>query len=210
MRKGFSPIILICGQQRIGKSFVGVWLWFRILSLFQDVKEEDIRKYVFYDPIESAQAIDEFRGKPILIDEAGSIFHKAEWYRRTAIVFDKILMTQGYKNNMYIIISPFSADVTKGIKHHIDYIISVKKKGIIQVKKVPKRYDDMVNSMGRPFIIENIKIGKNAIPKSIWDSYEEFSFKRKKELQLEFMDDIMDYKKQEKAKIDPFGRVIYG
>lgn len=182
MQKGYSPIILICGKQRIGKSFVGMWLAWRTLKFFHPEKEFEPKRYSFYDPLESIYAIEDRQMEPLLIDEAGALFNKQEWYNRVTLALDKIIQTQGFLCNMYIFISPFGSDIAKTFRKHFDFIVYVRRRGVLVVKKIPKRYDDLTDRVPRPYRVEQIKLYKNVMPREVWASYEKYSMKKKKEL----------------------------
>lgn len=200
MRRNFSPIILICGGQRIGKSFVAVWLSYKILRIFHYEKKFDISRHTFYDPMEAIRNLKVMEREPVIIDEAGSLFNKTEWYRRITRAFDKIIQTQGYKCNCYIFVSPFGSDIAKTFRKHFDFIINVRRKGLLKVKQVPKRYDDMTGKVSFPYILEQIRLPKNAVPKILWEEYEEHSIKKKEELRQKLL--------LEEGEKDAFGRRI--
>ncbi len=204
MKKNYSPIILICGGQRMGKSFVAVWLANKILRVFHDNKPFDISKHTFYDPIEAIRHIQDMEKEPLIIDEAGSLLNKTEWYNKIIRAFDKIIQTQGYKCNCYIFVSPFGSDIAKTFRKHFDFIIYVRRKGVLKVKKIPKIYDDMTGKVPRPYSVEQIKIPKNSVPLNLWNEYEAFSFEKKEDMRERLV--------LEEEKInhnsDPFGRKI--
>lgn len=204
MLKGFSPIILICGPQRMGKSFVGVWLSMRILKFFHPTFTFDPEKYTFYDPVDSVYAIENHEREPFIIDEAGALFHKQEWYKRVTLALDKIIQTQGYLCNMYIFISPFGSDIAKAFRKHFDFILKVRRRGIVTVKRVPKKYDDLSDKPPKAYMVEQIKLRMGDIPPAVWSRYEKYSIQQKKELYNSFREET------EKAikRLDPFGRPV--
>ncbi len=200
MLKGFSPIIIVCGGQRMGKSFVAIWLSNIIMNFFHD-KDFDIENNVFYDPIESVKRIGETDRQPILIDEAGTYLHKTEWYNRVVKAMDRIIQTQGYKSNCYIFVSPFGSDIAKTFRKHFDFQLYVRKKGVVITRQIPKKYDAFKEIEIKLFRLEQIRIPKSAVPKELWEKYEKFSFKQKEEIRELFYNRAMYRKK------DIFGRV---
>lgn len=206
MNKGFSPIVLICGKQRVGKSFFAIWLAYKILHYFKPDLKFNTDRNVFYDPAKSIDAINRLSLEPIIIDEAGSLHNRHEWYAKVNIVFDKVLQTQGYKSNMYIFISPFGGDLVKGLRKHVDFLVYLRKRGIAIVKKIPKRYDELSDIIPRPYRVEQIKIELNSVPTEVWKEYERYSFKIKEELNKKFLEEILQ--SQNKMKRDPFGRML--
>lgn len=196
MKNGFSPIVLIVGGQRMGKSFVGVWLSFRILNFFNPDVDYDPKKYTYYDPLRTIGELNQFKKEPLLIDEAGAVVNKTEWYNKVTIALDKIIQTQGYLCNSYIFISPFGSDIAKTFRKHFDYIIYVRKRGVAVVKEVPKKYDDMTDNSPKPYWLEQIKLSKNSVPKQIWNKYEKFSFEQKEEIRKNAYIDTMEKTKK--------------
>lgn len=199
MSAGFSPIIVIVGGQRIGKSFVAIWLC-NIISEFFHNKPYDINHNTFYDPVESIKRIGDIYREPILIDEAGTYLNKTEWYNRVVRAMDKIIQTQGLKCNCYVFVSPFGSDIAKTFRKHFDYMLFVRLKGVIVVRAIPKRYDAFDDKPIKPFRLEQIKMNKKAVPPEIWREYEQFSFERKEAIREEF------YIKAKKTDKDLFGR----
>lgn len=203
MKKKLSPIILICGGQRMGKSFVAVWLAYKILKIFHSDRLFDLNRHTFYDPIDAIKNLQDKEKEPLIIDEAGAYLNKTDWYKKIIKAFDKIIQTQGYKCNCYIFISPFGSDIAKTFRKHFDFIIHVRSRGLLKVKQIPKKYDDMSGKFVWPYFLENIKIPKNAIPKSTWENYEKYSIEMKEELRKKLI-------QEEHGEKDPFGRIIRG
>lgn len=203
MRDNFSPIIMICGRQRSGKSFIANWLAWRYKQLFNHKEDFKLIDRTFYNPKEAMKMIKKINHQPVIIDEAGAIFYKTEWYAQFAILFNKIIQTQGYKANAYIFVSPFGNEVVKSLRKHIDYLILVRRRGIIKVKKLPKKYDNMNDEIPKPFLLQNNKVPKNAIPEKDWKEYEKFSIEKKKEMEEKYGVDVEAADIQNK---DPFGR----
>lgn len=206
MRAGYSPIILICGGQRIGKSFVAVWLANIIANFFHN-KNFEPKKNTFYDPLESIKRIGEVQRNVILIDEAGSVLNKQEWYDRVVKALDRIIQTQGYLCNCYILVSPFGSDIAKTFRKHFDFQIFVRRKGIFVFRKLPKKYADMTDAPIKPFRLEQVVIKHNDIPEKVWCEYESFSFKQKENLRISAYKSAKKRMARDK-KTDFFGRVI--
>lgn len=180
MRNGFSPLIIIVGKQRVGKSFIAVWLAYNISKFFN--KEFDPIKNTFYDPEEVIKNLYNFQKQPIIIDEGGAVLSKNEWYSKIAIAMDKIVQTQGWLSFCFIVCSPFGADVFKSFRKHFDMMIYVRKKGVFVVKKIPKKYDDMTGKVFKPYWLQQVKIKKGAVPAELWAAYDKYSREKKKEL----------------------------
>ena len=202
MKRGFSPLIMVVGSQRMGKSFVALWLALQILKFFHAGQKFDVKRNTFYDPIDAVKRLNILKREPLIIDEAGNYLMAKEWYSKINIALEKIIMTQGYLTNCYIMISPFSSDIAKAFRKHFDFLIHVRKRGVAIVKQIPKRYDDLTGKVPVPYTVERIKVSKKAIPQNVWRQYEEYSFMKKEEIRKNVVI-------QEKfLKKDMFGQVI--
>lgn len=182
MRKGYSPIILVVGKQRIGKSFIAVWLAWRIHKFFHNQEEMKIKDYTYYDPITAIRRMEHMNIRPLIIDEAGAFLNKTEWYKKITIALDKIVQTQGYLCNCYIFVAPFGTDIAKTFRKHFSHLVHVRRRGVFSVKEIAKKYWDLSGKMPRTYTVEQVKVASNCIPIKIWKEYEEFSYKMKNEL----------------------------
>jgi len=205
MNKRFSNMVVVCGGQRSGKSFFALWLALRILEFYHPEKEFDISKYVFYDPIQSLKQLKDLERDPIIIDEAGSHFNKAEWFSRMTKAMDKIIQTQGYKTNTYIFVAPFVTDIAKVFRRHIDYMVHVQQRGYAVVYKIPKKYNMMADKDPKPYFLEPISLKMSNISNKNWEIYEQFSFQQKEKLRQQLYDRMMEDDTNHTIQRDPFG-----
>lgn len=181
MRKGYSPIIVICGSQRIGKSFVGIWLSY-ILSLMTG-KPFDPTKTTFYEPLKAIKEL-EFRSKEaLLIDEAGDVLDVREWYKQTHQALKSIINTQAYKTMMYIFISPFTIDIDKAFRKHFDFQLRVDDRGRVKSFRFIKKYDELNEKRAvRRRFLDDIDIRMSMVPDYIWNKYLNYSIKEKEKI----------------------------
>lgn len=197
LNKGYSPIIGICGAQRGGKSFVALW----ITKLIYDISEKklDLKKVIFYEPEEAIKNLADKEREVEWIDEPDAIDYQ-EWYLGAHKAIRSMINTQGYKNNLYIIISPFIAQIDKSLRIHCDYLIRVTQRGEFKVWKYVKKYDaeDMKKTTEKAFL-DVVKIKMSDIPKELWDEYEKFSFAEKERIRQKRM--IIDSKNNRKKEI---------
>lgn len=202
MKKGFSPIIMIVGKQRMGKSTFAVWLGNKIVHFFHN-KPFDPTRNTFYDPLKVVRGLEQIQKEALVVDEAANVINAKEWYSKMSIALEKIIATQGYLSNCYIIVSPFSSDIAKAFRKHFDYLVFVRRRGVAVVKEIPKKYDDLKGTVPKPFSIEQIKFAKDCVPKPIWLEYEKFSKKEKEKIRKNTV--LLE---REFAEKDPFGRPI--
>lgn len=194
MKAGFSPIVGIHGGQREGKTFIGIWLAYQIYKL--NGKEFIPEKITFYDPDKAMISLAGRERDVVLIDEASDIMDYQEWRDKTHRALRSMINTQGYRNNLYIFISPFRAQIDRSLRIHADYSILVTKRGSFKVWRYTKCYDadDMKKSTKRYFVdYGHIKISD--LPKEIWDRYLHYSIQEKeriREKRLKYDNSEMD------------------
>lgn len=182
LKSGFSPIVGICGRQRIGKSFFAVWLAY-IMAKFMG-KDFSPETNTFYDPLQTMKKLDDDDHDVIIIDEAGDVLDNQSWFEKTQKALNIIIQTQGYKTMLYIIVSPFvNLDVNRKFARNYDYNMLVMKKGYAYVWKLKKKYHvfkhgDSVVKRG----LHPIKLLKGDIPSELWNRYDEHSRKEKENI----------------------------
>jgi len=182
-------MIVICGGQRIGKSFIGVWISNLVMNFFHNVNYP-VSDNTFYDPVESIRRIGETDKQPIMIDEAGTYLNKTDWYDRVVKAMDRIIQTQGYKCNCYIFISPFGSDIAKTFRKHFDFLIYVRKKGVIITRRIEKKYGTLKDEPIKMIRMDQILVKKSDVPIDLWEEYEKFSFGMKEKLRIKSYDDL--------------------
>jgi len=192
--RGYSPIIGICGSQRIGKSFIGLWLTYLIYQITG--KELDLKKVIFYEPEEAIKNLESKEKDVEWIDEPDAIDYQ-EWYLKAHKAIRSMINTQGYKNNLYIIISPFIAQIDKSLRIHQDFLIKVTRRGNFKVWKYEKKYDaeEMKHTTKKVFL-DYCNIKMDIIPKELWKEYKEFSRKEKERIRRKRMNLDTDKKKK--------------
>lgn len=183
IQKGYSPIVIICGKQRVGKSFIGVWLCMLMMSLYN--KRYDPTMHTFYDPIKSTESIDSLNKVPLMIDEAGSILSKREWYSKTHAVLDTAVQTAGYKSLLWIFISPFTSDIDKLFVKHFDFQLKVVDRGHYKAFQINKRYDQFTNekAISRLFL-DDVRLNLKDVDNAIWQRYLKYSKTEKKKMRI--------------------------
>ena len=172
VQDGYSPILLVCGRQRKGKTRFGVTLA-NIFSVFLYYSHFDYKNGFFLYPRKLLQAITDEGYQILCLDEAGSFgsgINKREWYSELAELFDYVLQTQGNLNNIYIFILPFASDLTTDIRKYVDYLFSAKRKGLFRGYKIYKREDQLVKNLKdfKQVWIEMLHFRKSDLPESIW------------------------------------------
>lgn len=181
LRNGYSPIIGICGGQRTGKSFIGLWIALLIYKLTE--KEFIPGNITFYDPEQAIKKLKDKEREVILIDEAGDVMDYQEWHKKTHRALRSMINTQAYKNNLYIFISPFLAQIDKSLRIHCDFIIHVKARGRFLAWKYAKKYDaEEIKKGTSKVFLDNGGISMKEIPKPIWNEYLKHSIEEKEKM----------------------------
>lgn len=183
IKKGYSQLVIICGQQQVGKSFIGIWLCYLFMEM--QMKKYDPLKHTFYDPIKAITGLERKNKEPLLVDEAGSILTKREWYHKTHIALDRMIQTQGYKTMLYIFISPFTSDIDKTFQKHFDFQIRVDDRGRYKAFQIFKKYDEFRQEKStRRMFLDDVRLKMSDIPGDIWDRYLDFSINEKEKMRL--------------------------
>lgn len=211
IKGGYSPIIAICGQQRIGKSLIGVWLCYTFMSMME--KEYKPTERTFYDPLKAIIKLGGDNKVPLLIDEAGDILHKREYYEKIHQSLNKIIQTQAYKTILYVFISPFISDIDKSFIKHFDFIIRVDERGRYKAFEIIKKYDKTEDRKAIKIrFMDDVFIRMGDIPKHIWEEYKEYSIAQKEMMrkELETRERLIEEKKkmEEKNMCDPLYDII--
>lgn len=181
IKEGFSPTIAICGSQRIGKSFVGNWLCYIMMSVLG--KEYDPTKSTFYEPVKAIEDLGEKSMEPLLIDEAGDVLDAREWYEQTHQALKSIINTQAYKTMMYIFISPFVIDIDKTFRKHFDFLVRCDTKGRYKTFRFVKKYDELnPNKVVYKRFLDDVAINITSLPDRIWQRYIKYSISEKEKI----------------------------
>lgn len=181
LSNGYSPLIVICGSQRIGKSFVGNWLCYLFSSMTG--KPFDPTKSTFYEPMEAIRDLEYKSRESLLIDEAGDILDVREWYYQSHQALKSIINTQGYKTMLYIFISPFTTDIDKAFRKHFDFQIRVDARGRMKTFRFVKKYDALYDKQAvyRRFL-DDVGLPMSAIPTETWQKYLKYSIEEKEKI----------------------------
>ena len=197
MNKGFSPLILICGRQRSGKSFIAQLVARWILQAYSKYEYYDPTKNTLYEPEKTIKKLGGIMEDVIVVDEAGAIMGRRQWFEQTHSALEKIIQTQGYRNFCFLFISPFGSDIDKIFLKHFDFLIRVDYRGKFKVFKILKRYDELNAYKIEKMFLDDIRYNLGDVPANVWDIYEKYSFEQKEKLRKKYSS-----KKQDKP-IDP-------
>lgn len=192
IRKGFSPIILIVGKQRIGKTCLGLRLSYEIDRNF------DCDKQLFFEVRQFAKSVRKYDNKVLLLDEAGIELDSYRYSDARQRCFSHIVQSQAYKQNTLFIVLPHSSDLAKCHRKYVDALIVVMGRGTYTMYKPSVPYWDMNDIDFRTKKIE-IVIDVPLPPDHIFNAYKNKFEKQVKEGIIDAEIDRLD-KFLEKAK----------
>jgi len=150
MRRGYSPIIVIVGKQRSGKSFFAIWLCTIIHNYFHNTKFDPAAQ-TSYDPLAASEIIDISIKEPILIDEAGAIYNKQDW-------FEKVTKAMGKEAKIVVSVEEFKRRLEKERKKKADLDAQIAQaranggKGVAGLEKKRKQSGSVIGA-----IVTNLK-----------------------------------------------------
>ena len=174
IKRGFAPIVLVTGKQRIGKTCIAL-LFASLIEPTFNIKEQ-----LFFDIRSFAQAYNKFNNKVFCLDEAGI---ELDTYRYSDIrqrVFSHIVQSQAYKQNTLFIVLPHNTDIAKTHRKYIDALICVMSRGFAVVYKPRIKYWDMNDldiTTKKMEVITQIPLP----PKELYDDYKMLFEKQIKE-----------------------------
>lgn len=186
LKRGYSPIIGICGDQRDGKSWFAMWFLWKILSVFD--KQFDPEKHLIYSPKEIDSKLAGITEDVIVFDEAAYSYYKRLWYRSPNTSLSKIIFVQGRRVRAYIFISPFINDIDKAFTKHFDVIIDVQRRGIAKTYRMKKRHMAFTDRENKPKWKGDILLDTENMPDeflNVLAQYKEVSERKKDELEAE-------------------------
>jgi hypothetical protein len=183
--KGYSPIVLVCGRQRAGKSSFALMVAIIIHWIFYR-KNYPIKEYVYFNAFDFIKKTISVTKKIVIIDEATKDLAKTEWYSIINQVVAKIIETQAYLTNIYIIVMPHASRLAPQHKIYIDLKIVMKYRGVAKIFFLDKDYGELSGDIKR--IVKNRWFGIWQLPKPpkrFWDLYDKYSKERKREIAQE-------------------------
>lgn len=164
VRMGYSPFILVVGRQRTGKTALALRMAWEIYKKF------DIDKHLFFDIPSFAHAIDKYSQKVLVMDEVGTSLDPVERFNMAQRVYNHIVQSQAYKNNVIFLILPFASEIGKVHRKHVNAIIDVKARGIYRFNKVLQWHSDLSQKPPPVMHIQTI-VNMPLPPAHIWDLY---------------------------------------
>lgn len=123
-RRGFSPICLICGEQRLGKTMLAFKMAWELKKY-----KFDPRKHYFTSVKEFAMAYFKNDNTVLIYDEIGDELDPFRAMDNLNRAFSKIIQTQAFHRNILFAILPYAIDFTKGHRKYVKVVVEVIKRG---------------------------------------------------------------------------------
>jgi len=135
---GKSPIILITGELGNGKTMAAIGL-----ADLLNVKingEKWSMDNIFHNVKRFVNKMYSAKNEILVFDEAGITLSSGEWWSKFNKAFYKIIQTQRFKNNIYIIVLPVAMSLAKDHRRMIDFKIQMVKKRVGKCWLVKKEW----------------------------------------------------------------------
>lgn len=165
MLNGFSPIVIIEGEQQMGKSFYAIWLSYVVCNILE--KKYDLNRHTAYDPKQAMKMLNDLTGEPAVLQESAYAFHFQEYYKKPNIIFSKIIITQGRKVLLYIFCSPKESDIDKKFRKHFHIKIKVIRRRIAKIYYIKNR--KKLDDIGR--FMDDVELDIRNFPRKIWEDF---------------------------------------
>lgn len=200
--KSYSPIIAVFGEPQSGKSTFA-WLLANWLSLEANKEYWNWKKYCVRSVNEFVQMVDKYNNKVIVVEEASFQLSSRDWQTTTDKIFGKLIDTQGYKHNCYILTLPYALGTSTTVRRSLTYYFVIIKKGTVGFNVVKHSYTNLenadsyhtfINRTGFGYFMEENKLFKYSNQYTDW--IKEFKMSIMKELK----EDMEKYEMKKKKK----------
>lgn len=165
MKKGYSPIILIVGRQRTGKTTLALRIAYEL-----EGERLDVENQIFFDVEHFIKAIDKYTQKVLILDEAGVELDPFLAMNKKNRAYSHIIQSQAYKSNCILVCLPYASEWAKTHRKHISAVIHVKSRGYYSLYSAWSWHPDLNFTKIRMQHIESVR-GVPLPPASIYNVY---------------------------------------
>lgn len=207
LNKGYSPIIVISGEERVGKSELAQLILHYLHNtsnvLKGEIDRENIKNHLTYDVLEFIEFIQENKRVGIIVDEAGSLLKATRHQSHYNEAADEVIQTMGFKNNLYIFITPQFTRLDKKIRSKADIVLEVIGRGKVKVTGINTNFGKIRTREKELRKIPNPGFTPERPPVSIRKGYDEKEKEFKNSNLQEKYDKMMEEKMEdEQIEID--------
>ncbi len=174
---GKSPIILITGELGNGKTMAGIGIARSIHKKIHGTADWDMKGNIFHDVRTFVRKMFTAESQILLFDEAGVTLNAKEFWSKFNTAFYKVIQTQRFKNNIYIIILPIAMSLARDHRRMIDFKLEMVKKRYAKVWLVKKKWSAMKGDELQDIWIGHIQLP--LIPKKIVKAYKKIEIREK-------------------------------
>lgn len=187
IKKGYAPIVLFCGRQRTGKTALA-------MRIATEINADWSPEMMTYKIENFADIYNKFDKQIIILDEAGVTLDPYEHATIQQRVYNHIIQTQAYKQNIVFLVLPFASEIGKQHRKHVDAIVEVVGRGTYKLYRTQSWRSDLSNKPPRLEIIEIVS-GVPLPPARIWDWYKSEGQKVYKESIMQLQNDALAMRK---------------
>lgn len=186
--------IAIVGEQQIGKSSFGLWLYAQISKCYKT--EFNLKSAIYYEPLKMVENIPNEPYHVRISDEAANLLHRKEWFRQSHIALSKLITTQGFRVMASIFITPFMSDLDKSFHKYFNLVFYVKSRGRVKCWRYIAKHDQPEGQETRRVFLDDFRFGLNDLPPGAWEEYKPWSIEEKEKIRAHYA------KKQQKQEDD--------
>ena len=137
IRRGFSPIALIVGEMRVGKTCTALTLAYGIDKNFNPEEQ------MFFTVRDYLNAVKKFDHKVLILDEAGVELDSYRYSDARQRAFSHIIQSQAYKQNTLFIVLPHPSDFAKCHRKYVKALLVIPSRGRYIFYSPAVRYWDL-------------------------------------------------------------------
>ncbi len=189
VKRKYFPLILVVGQRRSGKSMCALNLAYSLNQ--KGIAKFDIEKNMILDIRQLLKILIEgTKGQIFIIDEAVDKLLSKEFWSEFSLAMEKIISTQGYLENIFVVIIPLGIQLNKSLRRLTDIKIEMIQKRLCKWTIIKKRYGELGFSSRKAIWEFNVpsQLMIPKLDKEIIESYKKIESKEKRNI-LQDLDD---------------------
>jgi len=161
-KSGYSPMVLVCGMQGAGKSMTALAIAYALKH--KGLYQFDMDKNLMHDVGDFVKRLlDGKKNQAIILDEAQIRLNSKEYWSDFNIAFEKIIASQRYLGNIYLVVLPLAIGLAKANRRFVDIKVEMYRKKLAKWSYITKRYGEM-GFTGRKAIFESFIPTRMVIP----------------------------------------------
>lgn len=131
---GQSPIIIICGKERKGKSMAALVLAYYLHDKLNVCRGSfNPEQQTVYNVVEFLTAVMEHTRSVIMFEEANETVNKNQYHSDMNQAVARTLRTQGKRQNVYIFIGPEYKELDSRVRDKVDVLVEMERKQVAKV-----------------------------------------------------------------------------